>query len=646
MTRVFGRPGRLEILALIGILVLAALLRLSAPGVVEFKRDEANLSYLALDLVRGQSLPLLGISSSVGIPNSPMSVYLFAVPYVFSSDPTLATQFVGLLNVLAVLLTYLLARRYYGAGVALLAALLYAVSPWAVIYSRKIWAQDLLPPFVLATILTALIGFIEGKRWAQWLCLPLLSITAQIHYSALTLFVPVVYLIWVGRAHLRRAFVGSIMLAGVLALPFLLGILQADLPTVQELQVLAGSGESRSIGITGDTIHYAALTIAGTEIHSLAGAAAYLDYLATVPDVYPLFGLLAWGVLFAVMWLVVRIWHVRDDRRPLDVLLLIWLLTPIIVFSITWTTPYPHYLIPAMPVAYIVFAVGVGDLGHALRYQLAVRRLVFGAGGFVVAAILLLQVFLWVRLVDFLNTTYTPGGFGAPLAYVLPVRTSILESGTPQVLASLDGQFVGTNDDATVWNVLLYDVPSRRFLDADTQVVPADPAVRLTNACDDANALHFLLRSSQEGCYQVVVNDDTPSALSVDSDASLDTVLSNGVRLEGYTWAGDAEPCLSLTWSVSQPTDQDYSFLVHFTNVDGQEILNVDGLSWLGRYWRPGDTVTRQFCLSPDQAALVPEIAGVNLGMYTYDGTNFHNVDVLDVNGVPSGQIVHVPLKS
>src|SRR5437016_3369341 len=98
------RPRALELLALASILILAAFLRLGAPGVVEFKRDEANLSYLSLDMVHGRQFPLLGIDSSVGIRNAPVNVYIMALPYLFTSDPILPTQFVGLLNVIGVLL--------------------------------------------------------------------------------------------------------------------------------------------------------------------------------------------------------------------------------------------------------------------------------------------------------------------------------------------------------------------------------------------------------------------------------------------------------------------------------------------------------------------------------------------------------------
>src|SRR5258708_932514 len=195
----YSAPPRLaEWIALAAILILAAILRLGAPGVVEFKTDEANLSERALDLVRGRDLPLLGIDSSVGVPNSPVSIYILAIPFAISSNPLVATQFIGLLNVIAVGLLYGLARRYYGPLTAIVAGLLFAISPWAVIYSRKIWAQDMLPVFILLTLGTGLLGFIEGKRWVQLLHLPLLAITGQIHYGTFVLLPISLYLIYVG----------------------------------------------------------------------------------------------------------------------------------------------------------------------------------------------------------------------------------------------------------------------------------------------------------------------------------------------------------------------------------------------------------------------------------------------------------------
>jgi hypothetical protein len=634
------RPSRFELSALFIILLLATVLRLAAPTVVEFKRDEANISRLALDFVRGRDIPLLGISSSVGLPNPPVSVYIFAIPYLFTSDPTFATQFVGILNVLAVLLTYLLTRRYYGAGVALLAALLYAVSPWGIIYSRKIWAQDLLPPFVVATLLSGLIGFIEGKRRGQWLCLPLLTVTIQIHYSALVLLLPVAYLIWIGRARWTRAFALSFIPAALILAPFLLGVMQADLPSIDEIQALTSSAaedEARSIGISWTTLQYAALTIAGTEIHSLAGPAAYQQYLASVPDVYAMFGLLAWGVLFAGIGLLIRTVRIWDSRIAIDRLLLLWLLVPIIVFSITWTTPYPHYLIVMMPAAYILLAVGAGNLWRLTQRNLAFRRLVFALMGILLAGILFFQIVLWLSLVSFLRVNNTPGGFGAPLEYLLPVRSAILAQKPEQVIANLDGQFIGTNDDTTVWSVLLEDVPDVRFVDDVTWVYPLNSAIRLSY-CAGNNEQQFYLRTTEEGCYQTGFHNPVETLPFEFQPLTETPSFANGVRVIGYDWVSGDQPCLELVWTISALVEQDYTFSVHFFNDAEQEILNADGLSWRGIYWRPGDTILRRYCLVGDQAGRSEEIAGVNVGMYIYDGINFNNVDILDSAGAPIGQ--------
>ena len=172
-------------IALALILLLAAALRMGAPGITEFKRDEANMMQAALDLARGRDLPLLGLSSSVNVPNSPVSVYLFAIPFVFSDSPLAATLFVGALSALAVALTWALARRYVGVRAALIAALLYAASPWGAIYAARCGRR--LAAALRGDHRVHRAAAMEGRRWARiahWLPL---ALTVQIHYAAASL---------------------------------------------------------------------------------------------------------------------------------------------------------------------------------------------------------------------------------------------------------------------------------------------------------------------------------------------------------------------------------------------------------------------------------------------------------------------------
>jgi len=176
-----------DYLLLAAVLLLAGSLRLGWPGITEFKDDEAQLYTFALDMAEFRTFYLRGIGSSVGLPNSPVSVYLFALPLLVWKSPVAATLFVGLLNTASVGLAYWMSRRYWGTRAAFIAALLYAAAPWAVVYSRKIWAQNLLPLFAAGYALSALLALVEGR--SRWLIahLVLLALIVQIHFSGVAL---------------------------------------------------------------------------------------------------------------------------------------------------------------------------------------------------------------------------------------------------------------------------------------------------------------------------------------------------------------------------------------------------------------------------------------------------------------------------
>ena len=63
------------------IILLATYLRLSDLGLMEFKYDEAMVSVLTVDLVKGHVFPQVGIMSSVGLHNPPLFIYIMAIPF-------------------------------------------------------------------------------------------------------------------------------------------------------------------------------------------------------------------------------------------------------------------------------------------------------------------------------------------------------------------------------------------------------------------------------------------------------------------------------------------------------------------------------------------------------------------------------------
>jgi len=126
----------LEWLVLGAIVALAAFLRLVRLDLAVFQDGEAEVLTLASSFLETGYPPLVGIKTSVDNFNTPVMVYLMALPMIVSSDPAIATGLLALLNVLAIFLTYRFSKDYFGRQAAIMAALLFAVSFWAVTYSR------------------------------------------------------------------------------------------------------------------------------------------------------------------------------------------------------------------------------------------------------------------------------------------------------------------------------------------------------------------------------------------------------------------------------------------------------------------------------------------------------------------------------
>jgi hypothetical protein len=210
-----------EILALVGIALVAGWLRLRDLDLAEFKLDEAIAVDRARAVLDGE-FPTVGLTSSIGARNPPLLAYVTAIPLAIRDDPLAATAFVGLLAVAAVILTYVVLRPRFGALVALGAAAFFATAPWAVLYGRKLWGQSVLP-LVSVALLWALFVVLERKQSRAALLVPiLLCLAFQLNFSAVALAVPaaLVLLCRAREVHWRALVIG-VGVAALLLAPWL-----------------------------------------------------------------------------------------------------------------------------------------------------------------------------------------------------------------------------------------------------------------------------------------------------------------------------------------------------------------------------------------------------------------------------------------
>jgi len=188
---------RWETIALVVILLIALGLRLyRIDGYLTFLGDEGRDVRIVRDLLAG-NLVFIGPMTSIGdMYLGPLYYYLIAPALFLSSgSPVGPAVMIALLMTATVGLTWSLARSWFGRFPALIAALLFALSPVAIIYSRSSWNPNPMPFFALISI-WAIYEVWQKKKFA-YLSLAGVSLAAalQMHYLGL-LLVPTLGIYW------------------------------------------------------------------------------------------------------------------------------------------------------------------------------------------------------------------------------------------------------------------------------------------------------------------------------------------------------------------------------------------------------------------------------------------------------------------
>jgi hypothetical protein len=192
-------------LTLMAVVSLAAALRLGRLDEMEYKADEQWTYERATRIPSQEPWPLIGMTSSIGLPNPGLSVLLFvglAKVRAIRSPVDLAAS-VAALNVAGLVLVFLFAAWFVGDeereawqwGGALA-----AVSPFAVLLQRKIWAQSALPLFSMLFLLG---WWCRDRRWGALLWGFVGACLGQIHMSGF--FFAAGFMLWELREARYRA---------------------------------------------------------------------------------------------------------------------------------------------------------------------------------------------------------------------------------------------------------------------------------------------------------------------------------------------------------------------------------------------------------------------------------------------------------
>ncbi len=392
------------------IFALALVLRTWHLGEVPpgFNQDEAANAFDPLSLwhtgetFTGDRWPLF--FDMYGDYNEGLYYYLNLPFYVvLGNDPASARLPIALVGALAVFALYFLVRQAEGRGTALLAALLLAVSPWAILASRITLREMLLPVAWMLGLAYFLRGIQEKRTLAPatfWLALSFYT------YTPVRLFVPFMLVVlavlyrrelFAGRRRgetgrigpigpIGRGFESLLLNAGgflVLMAPFLywLAFRTSD---------LLARASAVDIFEPGKPLSAAWLEFARNWLRHYDPR-----YLFLHGGDEPLFSLPGWGLLFSwtapfvLLGLLQALWR----RRRWDVILLAWMLTYPIADAFTVYAPHPQRAIAGVGLYEILAAQGL-----VLAFGwLSQRRKLAGALAALLALIAIVQLARFTR---------------------------------------------------------------------------------------------------------------------------------------------------------------------------------------------------------------------------------------------------------
>jgi len=654
---------RIHLALLVLILAVGFSLRFLQPTLVEFKRDEATIARLGQAIAYEGYLPAVGVDSSLGIDNLPLTLYLAALPLRAWVDPLSVVVFTCMLNSLALLVCYWLTRTGLGKTEALLATLFFAVSPWAVLYARKIWSRTL-PIFTLAFMVSLFLTFVLRRKWALVAAFVSLAGLLGLQLEALA-FVPVLGLAIL----LYRDAVGW--------RPLLVGVLVFCLLLLPYVLHDARQGWENALGLLGyaggdgvfswDAVWYALSLLGGQGIEGQAGP-FYLQFRQELGPFWWFNHVLSVLLAVSLVYGSVEAFRSHDhSRRRTFTLMLLWFFVPILLQLRPSTPTQRHYYVMHYPVQYMfIGAFLVQVAAWVMRWATARGRARMAqiAWGAVASGLALgcgWQVLVTAHLRGYMVAHPTTGGYGIPLRYTRMAAIEVRDlapDGEIIVLAKETRPIM--TETPTVFDALLFTVP-HRFADG-----------RYALPLPESEQVAYIV-----GPLAPPVGGDHPLEVGLSRLVSLSVLeegpaveLADGVSYKTYKWTGaDRDALVSgmaplamgipfannvvfaayeaparvspgerfdvwLAWwlRAGVPRDVDTHFTVQLFDAEGAPVSQDDHAAFASDQWQMDDLVLSRFGLS-----LPPELAPGNYrlraGMYTYP--DIQSVAVVDPQGHP-----------
>lgn len=355
-------------LQLVLIVFFAAIFRLSNLDLIEFKYDEALSTFQAFLFYIYPNVPQVGLIASTGMYNFPLFNYLLIIISLFSKNPQYISFIIALINVGMIALYFLLNKKLFSTSIAFVSAMTLAISPWAIIFSRKIWAQDLILLFAVPFYYYFLLILKTKKAKNLSILIFLLFLLVQLHASGIFLAISTFIIFIIFKIKLSRS---SILRGLVWGFIFLIPFLIFEISSTPFCRDCVAFFEYQKLSHYFDIENFLRpfQILNGLNFRYLLGD-DYSDFLKFSPILQPIIYIF---ILEIFIFIIIAICYFKNKNNKYYLLFLVTLI-PLLYF-VTRTPAYLHYYVIILPLVCLIYALLFNYL-YSLRKNLTYKSFI------------------------------------------------------------------------------------------------------------------------------------------------------------------------------------------------------------------------------------------------------------------------------
>lgn len=363
--------NRPEFFCLIIIIFAASFSRLwRIPEYLTFLGDEGRDALAVRAMIIEHKFRLIGPVTSVGnMYLGPLYYYLMLPAMVISRlSPVGPAVMVAFFGIATTILIWLVGREWFGRSAGIIAALLYAVSPVAIEYSRTSWNPNIMPFFALLSIWGIWRVWYGRQFWWLSVIYIAISFAVQSHYLGLLLFPTVVFFqgltfarLWKNKYPIKKFF-----------LFFVIGLIIFSFLTILPLVWF---------DLRHDFINFKAMK----DFFTIRQTTVNLKFYKAIPNFWPLWQEISIRLLTAkqvnegkwfslvmvilILFSFFRLFRLKSAKREREslILLAIWLLTGLFGLGSYKQHIYDHYFGFLFPAVFILTGFVIKNLWENFR---------------------------------------------------------------------------------------------------------------------------------------------------------------------------------------------------------------------------------------------------------------------------------------